>query len=178
MALLKGVPLFLFIYFIVAYIPNYAYYLFTVEIPFLTYIRDGFIDAKETPSMRSRPTIALTKEAIEAAGEQLRLNKELAELDTSLELEVRPGYEEQFRKQNQRLLARVQPATESQPRMRPARAKPSTLAAASGWRARTRPLRSGCRVPGIRRNAAGQVSARHLRRVAPRWWRPSKRCSS
>ena len=30
------------------------------------------------------------KEAIEAAGEQLRLNKELAELDTSLELEVRP----------------------------------------------------------------------------------------
>ena len=45
-AVLKGVPLFLFIYFMLTYIPNYAYYLFTVEIPFLRFSDDfGFLIA-------------------------------------------------------------------------------------------------------------------------------------
>jgi hypothetical protein len=45
-AVLKGVPLFLFIYFMLAYIPNYAYYLITVEIPFLRFSDDfGFLVA-------------------------------------------------------------------------------------------------------------------------------------
>ncbi len=34
-AVLKGVPLFLFIYFLMTYVPNYVYYLITVELPFL-----------------------------------------------------------------------------------------------------------------------------------------------
>ncbi len=45
-AVLKGVPLFLFIYFIVFYISNYVYYLVTVEIPFLRFSEDvGFLIA-------------------------------------------------------------------------------------------------------------------------------------
>ena len=45
-ALLKGVPLFLFMYFVIFYIPNYIYYLITVEIPFLRFSDDfGFLVA-------------------------------------------------------------------------------------------------------------------------------------
>ncbi len=45
-ALLKGVPLFLFVYFVLAYIPNYVYYLVTVIIPFLRFSEDvGFLIA-------------------------------------------------------------------------------------------------------------------------------------
>jgi hypothetical protein len=45
-ALLKGVPLFLFSYFILFYLPNYVYYLVTVEIPFLRFSDDvGFLVA-------------------------------------------------------------------------------------------------------------------------------------
>ena len=45
-AVLKGVPLFLFLYFVVFYIPNYVYYLVTVEIPFLRFSEDvGFLIA-------------------------------------------------------------------------------------------------------------------------------------
>ena len=45
-ALLKGVPLFLFVYFMVFYVPNYVYYLLTVEIPFLRFSDDvGFLVA-------------------------------------------------------------------------------------------------------------------------------------
>ena len=45
-AVLKGVPLFLFMYFSVFYIPNYVYYLVTVEIPFLRFSEDvGFLIA-------------------------------------------------------------------------------------------------------------------------------------
>jgi hypothetical protein len=45
-ALLKGVPLFLFIYFVIFYLPNYLYYLVTVEIPFLRFSDDvGFLIA-------------------------------------------------------------------------------------------------------------------------------------
>lgn len=36
-AVLKGVPLFLYVYFLVAYVPNYVFYLTTVEIPFLRF---------------------------------------------------------------------------------------------------------------------------------------------
>ena len=43
-ALLKGVPLFLFLYFVIFYIPNYVYYLATVELPFLRFSEDvGFL---------------------------------------------------------------------------------------------------------------------------------------
>ncbi len=43
-AVLKGVPLFLFVYFMLTYVPNYAYYLLTVEIPFLRFSDDvGFL---------------------------------------------------------------------------------------------------------------------------------------
>jgi hypothetical protein len=45
-AVLKGVPLFLFIYFMLTYVPNYVYYLLTVEIPFLRFSDDvGFLVA-------------------------------------------------------------------------------------------------------------------------------------
>jgi hypothetical protein len=45
-AVLKGVPLFLFMYFTVFYIPNYVYYLVTTEIPFLRFSEDvGFLIA-------------------------------------------------------------------------------------------------------------------------------------
>jgi hypothetical protein len=45
-ALLKGVPLFLFMYFVIFYVPNYLYYLITVEIPFLRFSDDvGFLVA-------------------------------------------------------------------------------------------------------------------------------------
>ena len=45
-ALLKGVPLFLFMYFVIFYLPNYLYYLVTVEIPFLRFSDDvGFLIA-------------------------------------------------------------------------------------------------------------------------------------
>ena len=45
-AVLKGVPLFLFVYFMVTYVPNYVYYLMTVEIPFLRFSDDfGFLIA-------------------------------------------------------------------------------------------------------------------------------------
>ena len=45
-ALLKGVPMFLFVYFVLAYIPNYVYYLVTVIIPFLRFSEDvGFLIA-------------------------------------------------------------------------------------------------------------------------------------
>ncbi|MCV0402267.1 MAG: hypothetical protein K5924_01005 [Chloroflexi bacterium] len=45
-AVLKGVPLFLFVYFMLTYVPNYAYYLTTVELPFLRFSDDvGFLIA-------------------------------------------------------------------------------------------------------------------------------------
>lgn len=45
-AVLKGVPLFLFVYFLMTYVPNYVYYLLTVEIPFLRFSDDvGFLIA-------------------------------------------------------------------------------------------------------------------------------------
>ena len=45
-AVLKGVPLFLFIYFMLTYVPNYVYYLITVELPFLRLSDDlGFLIA-------------------------------------------------------------------------------------------------------------------------------------
>ena len=45
-AVLKGVPLFLFIYFLMTYVPNYVYYLITVELPFLRLSDDlGFLIA-------------------------------------------------------------------------------------------------------------------------------------
>lgn len=43
-AVLKGVPLFLFVYFLLTYLPNYVYYLATVELPFLRFSDDvGFL---------------------------------------------------------------------------------------------------------------------------------------
>ena len=43
-AVLKGVPLFLFVYFMLTYVPNYVYYLITVELPFLRFSDDvGFL---------------------------------------------------------------------------------------------------------------------------------------
>ena len=45
-AVLKGVPLFLFMYFALFYISNYIYYLVTVELPFLRFSEDvGFLIA-------------------------------------------------------------------------------------------------------------------------------------
>jgi hypothetical protein len=45
-AVLKGVPLFLFMYFALFYVSNYVYYLVTVEIPFLRFSEDvGFLIA-------------------------------------------------------------------------------------------------------------------------------------
>ncbi len=45
-AVLKGVPLFLYIYFLIAYVPNYVYYGFTQYIPFLRFTPEtGFIFA-------------------------------------------------------------------------------------------------------------------------------------
>ncbi len=45
-AVLKGVPLFLFVYFLLTYVPNYVYYLLTVELPFLRFSDDvGFLIA-------------------------------------------------------------------------------------------------------------------------------------
>jgi hypothetical protein len=45
-AVLKGVPLFLFMYFTVFYISNYVYYLVTVELPFLRFSDDvGYLIA-------------------------------------------------------------------------------------------------------------------------------------
>ena len=45
-ATLKGVPLFLFVYFVITYIPNWAYYGVTQFIPFLNFSPDvGFIVA-------------------------------------------------------------------------------------------------------------------------------------
>ena len=45
-AVLKGVPLFLFVYFMLTYVPNYVYYLITVELPFLRFSDDfGFLVA-------------------------------------------------------------------------------------------------------------------------------------
>jgi hypothetical protein len=39
-ALIKGVGLFLYAYFLIFYVPNYVYYLLTVEIPFLRFSAD------------------------------------------------------------------------------------------------------------------------------------------
>jgi len=45
-AVLKGVPLFLFLYFSLFYLSNYVYYLVTVELPFLRFSEDfGFLVA-------------------------------------------------------------------------------------------------------------------------------------
>ncbi len=45
-AVLKGVPLFLFMYFLIFYIPNYIYYAITLYIPFLQLSEDvGFLVA-------------------------------------------------------------------------------------------------------------------------------------
>ena len=45
-AVLKAVPLFLFMYFALFYISNYVYYLVTVELPFLRFSEDvGFLIA-------------------------------------------------------------------------------------------------------------------------------------
>ena len=45
-AVIKGVPFFLFVYFLLAYVPNYVYYLVSVEIPFLRFSEDvGFLIA-------------------------------------------------------------------------------------------------------------------------------------
>jgi hypothetical protein len=44
LALLKGVPLFLYVYFLLTYVPNYVYYLSTQYIPFLKFTDDvGFL---------------------------------------------------------------------------------------------------------------------------------------
>ena len=46
-ALLKGVPLFLYVYFLLTYVPNYVYYLVTQYIPFLGFSPDvGFVVAQ------------------------------------------------------------------------------------------------------------------------------------
>jgi len=46
-ALLKGVPLFLYVYFLLTYVPNYVYYLVTQYIPFLKFTPEvGFIIAQ------------------------------------------------------------------------------------------------------------------------------------
>jgi len=43
-AVLKGVPLFMFMYFALFYVSNYVYYLVTVELPFLRFSEDvGFL---------------------------------------------------------------------------------------------------------------------------------------
>jgi hypothetical protein len=43
-ALLKGVPLFIYVYFLLTYVPNYVYYLATQYIPFLQFSDDvGFL---------------------------------------------------------------------------------------------------------------------------------------
>ena len=45
-ALLKGVPLFIYVYFLLTYVPNYVYYLVTQYIPFLKFSEDvGFLIA-------------------------------------------------------------------------------------------------------------------------------------
>jgi hypothetical protein len=45
-AVLKALPIFLFMYFVIFYVPNYIYYLITVEIPFLRFSDDvGFLVA-------------------------------------------------------------------------------------------------------------------------------------
>lgn len=45
-AVIKGVPLFLYVYFLLTYVPNYVYYLLTVEIEFLRFSDDvGFLVA-------------------------------------------------------------------------------------------------------------------------------------
>ena len=45
-AVLKGVPLFLFMYFLIFYIPNYVYYAITLYVPFLRLSEDvGFLVA-------------------------------------------------------------------------------------------------------------------------------------
>jgi len=45
-AVLKGVPLFFFMYFLLFYIPNYVYYAITLYIPFLQFSKDvGFLVA-------------------------------------------------------------------------------------------------------------------------------------
>lgn len=45
-AVLKAVPFFLFVYFLLTYLPNYVYYLITVVIPFLKFSDDvGFLVA-------------------------------------------------------------------------------------------------------------------------------------
>lgn len=45
-AVIKGVPLFLYVYFLLTYVPNYVYYLVTVELPFLRFSDDvGFLIA-------------------------------------------------------------------------------------------------------------------------------------
>jgi hypothetical protein len=45
-AVLKAVPLFLFLYFVLFYVSNYIYYLVTVEIPFLRFSEDvGYLIA-------------------------------------------------------------------------------------------------------------------------------------
>jgi hypothetical protein len=44
LALLKGVPLFLYVYFLLTYVPNYVYFLATQYIPFLKFTDDvGFL---------------------------------------------------------------------------------------------------------------------------------------
>jgi len=53
----------------------------------------------------------LQREEVRIANADLDCEKQEIE---PVELDVRPGYEEQFRTQNQRLLARVQPATQGQ----------------------------------------------------------------
>lgn len=45
-AVLKGLPLFLFVYFVLFYLSNYVYYLVTVEVPFLRFSDEvGFLIA-------------------------------------------------------------------------------------------------------------------------------------
>ena len=66
-ALLKGVPMFLFVYFVLAYIPNYVYYLVTVILPFLRFSEDvGFLIAMGVASGNFALLIVLAV-AIQAA---------------------------------------------------------------------------------------------------------------
>jgi hypothetical protein len=66
-ALLKGVPLFLFVYFLLTYVPNYIYYLITVIIPFLRFSDDvGFLIAMGVASGNFALLIVLAV-AIQAA---------------------------------------------------------------------------------------------------------------
>ena len=66
-AVLKGVPLFLFMYFMLFYMSNYVYYLITVEIPFLRFSADvGYLIANGV-GMGTFTAILVLAVAVQAA---------------------------------------------------------------------------------------------------------------